>query len=117
MYSTSSMLHTMEVILGLAPMSQFDAAAAPMFNSFQATADVQPYEHEVPRVDLGEKNLKTAWGGAISRKMNFAKEDAADDILLNQIIWRSIKGADNPMPAPTRAGFVFAKKDGKDDDD
>ena len=117
MYSTSSMLHTMELILGLRPMSQFDAAAAPMFNSFQARADLQAYAHEPARLDLNEKNLKTAWGSELSRKMNFAREDAADDLLLNQVIWRSIKGADNPMPAPTRAGFVFAKKDRKDDDD
>jgi hypothetical protein len=46
--------------------------------------------------------------------MNFAKEDAADDLLLNEVIWRSIRGAEHPMPAPTRAGFVFEKS--RDDD-
>ena len=45
MYSTSSMLRTMELILGLKPMSQFDAAARPMYNSFQAKPDLTPYEH------------------------------------------------------------------------
>ena len=43
MYSTSSMLRTMELILGLKPMSQFDAAATPMFASFQGTPDLRPY--------------------------------------------------------------------------
>jgi hypothetical protein len=117
MYSTSSMLRTMELILGLQPMSQFDAAATPMFNSFQSRPDLQPYTHEPARIDLNEKNLKTAWGSDLSRKMNFAREDAADDLLLNQVIWRSIKGADSPMPAPKRAGFVFVKKEKDDDDD
>jgi hypothetical protein len=48
--------------------------------------------------------------------MNFAKEDAADDLQLNEIIWRSVRGAEFPMPAPVRASFVFAKS-GEDDDD
>jgi hypothetical protein len=117
MYTTSSMLHTIELILGLRPMSQFDAAAVPMANSFQAKPDLRPYTHEPARVDLDAKNIKTAWGSGLSAKMNFAKEDAADDFLLNEIIWRSVKGADHPMPAPTRAAFVFANKGGDDDDD
>jgi DNA-binding beta-propeller fold protein YncE len=105
MYSTSSMLRTMELILGLKPMSQFDAAATPMFNSFQAKADLTPYTALPANVNLAEKNDAHAWGGDFI--MNFAKEDAADDLLLNEVIWRSVHGADSPMPAPTRAGFVF----------
>src|SRR5207249_3257464 len=115
MYSTSSMLRTMELILGLKPMSQYDAAATPMFNSFQAGADTRPYSALAAKVDLTERNPKVAWGGDWSKKMNFAKEDAADDLLLNEVIWRSIRGARSPMPAPVRAAFVFAH--GKDDDD
>ena len=46
-----------------------------------------------------------AWGSGI--KFNFAKEDAADDLLLNEVIWRSVKGSNQPMPAPVRAGFVM----------
>jgi hypothetical protein len=113
MYSTSSMLRTIELILGLKPMSQFDAAAVPMYNSFQATPDPKPYEVLPATVDLEEKNGAHAWGGNI--RMNFAKEDAADDLLLNEVIWRSIRGANNPMPAPVRAGFVFPHP--KEDDD
>jgi len=99
------MLRTIELILGLKPMSQFDAAAVPMFNSFQAAPDLTPYSALPANVDLEEKNGAHAWGGEI--KMNFAKEDAADDLLLNEVIWRSIRGAGNAMPAPVRAGFVF----------
>src|SRR5437660_3951 len=106
MYSTSSMLRTIELILGLQPMSQFDAAATPMFNSFQAKPDLQPYQTLPARVDIDEKNTLHAWGGDI--KMNFAREDAADDLLLNEVIWRSVRGAKNPMPAPVRAAFVFS---------
>ena len=49
--------------------------------------------------------------------MNFAKEDAADDLLLNEIIWRNVRGPNSPMPAPTRAAFVFSHPKGDDDDD
>ena len=55
-YSTSSMLRTMELILGLKPMTQFDAAAQPMYGSFQAKADLTPYEHLPANVDLNAKN-------------------------------------------------------------
>jgi hypothetical protein len=117
MYSTSSMLRTMELILGLRPMSQFDAAANPMYNSFNAKPDFTPYKHLPARIDLNEKNLRTAYGSAISSRMNFSREDAVDDLLLNKVLWHSIKGADVPMPAPTRAAFVFPRPSDEDDDD
>jgi hypothetical protein len=114
MYSTCSMLRTMELILGLRPMSQFDASAAPMFHSFQARPDLRPYTHVPVNVDRTEKNLASAWGSDASATMNFAQEDAADDLQLNEVIWRSVKGADRPMPAPVRAAFVRVR--GDDDD-
>ncbi len=119
MYSTASMLRTMELILGLKPMSQFDAAAMPMFASFQNEPDLRPYTARPVTVDLTEKNSRTAYGAKESSRMNFAKEDAADDLRLNEVIWRSVKGADHAMPAPTRAAFVFTekKKPGRKDDD
>jgi len=113
MYSTSSMLRTIELILGLQPMSQFDASARPMFNSFQTVADLRPFNPVPANVDLEERNGRHAWGGEI--EMNFAKEDAADDLLLNEVIWRSIRGANNPMPAPTLAAFVFERIKDADD--
>lgn len=107
MYSTSSMLRTMELILGLEPMTQFDASALPMYNSFQAKADLTPYQHLPSNVDLGAKNASTAYGAKMSLTFDFSKEDAADDLLLNEVVWRSVRGANSPMPAPVRAGFVF----------
>jgi hypothetical protein len=118
MYSTSSLLHTIELILGLSPMSQFDAAAMPMWASFQARPDLTPYTAKAATTDLNQQNLKTAWGGKASQRMDFTREDAADDLKLSEIIWKSVKGADAVMPAPRRAAFVFtsAKKKDKDDD-
>jgi DNA-binding beta-propeller fold protein YncE len=114
MYSTSSMLRTIELILGLQPMSQFDAAARPMFNSFQPTPDLTPYTALPASVDLEALNGEHAWGGKL--EMDFAKEDAVDDLLLNEVIWRSVRGENSPMPAPVRAGFVFSHPKDRDDD-
>jgi DNA-binding beta-propeller fold protein YncE len=105
MYSTSSMLRTMELILGLKPMTQFDSAASPMFGSFQGTPDLRPYTALPEHVNMNEKNDRAAWGSDL--KMNFAREDAADEFLLNEAVWKSVRGAASPMPAPVHAAFVF----------
>jgi len=116
MYSTSSMLRTMELILGLKPMTQFDAAARPMFQVFQAAADLRPYEALPARVNLEERNERVAWGSEASQKMDFSREDAADETALNEIIWRSVRGPNQPMPAPVHAAFVFEHPKADDDD-
>jgi hypothetical protein len=108
-YATSSMLRTMELVLGLQPMSQYDAAAMPMYNSFQTKPDFTPFKRMPAQVDIEAVNQKNAFGAALSEKMDFSREDAADDFLLNEIIWRSVRGPDAPMPPPVRAAFVFPK--------
>lgn len=117
MYSTSSMLRTMELILGLQPMSQFDAAATPMYACFRNEPDTAAFAHKPAQVDLTEKNTVASWGWKLSEQMEFAREDAADDLLLNEVIWRSVRGPDSPMPAPVRAAYVFAKAEEEEDDD
>lgn len=114
MYSTCSMLRTMELILGLQPMSQFDAAALPMFDCFTGTADAAPYVPLPNRVAIDARNAKDAPGAAVSAQLDLSTEDAADDLLLNEVVWRSVKG-DVPMPPPVRAAFVRALGDGDDD--
>ena len=111
LYSTASMLRTMELILGLQPMSQFDALAMPMFACFQKDPDLRPYTALVPKADLDERVKKTAWGVKETLKMDFTKEDAADDLVLNEIIWRNVRGASERMPAPIRRAWVLAEAD------
>ena len=117
MYSTTSMLRTMELVLGLKPMSQFDAAAMPMYRSFTAKADVSTYSHDKPKTDLKATNVAGAWGADWSERANLEKEDQADDILFNEVIWKSVKGATSRMPPPVRAAFFRPKIKGHDDDD
>lgn len=117
MYSTASMLRSMELILGLKPMSQFDAAARPMYNSFQAQPDLSGFEHRPARVDLAAVNSPDAWGAALSATLDLSQEDAADDLVFNEIIWRSVKGPQSRMPPPVRASFVIVHADDDDEDD
>ena len=99
MYNTASMLRTMELILGLRPMTQFDAAARPMAAAFQTTADPTPYEAEKPRVPLDERNPLHSPTAARSSRLDFREEDRADADELNDILWLAIKGQHAPPPA------------------
>jgi DNA-binding beta-propeller fold protein YncE len=116
MYSTSSLLRTMELILGLKPMTQFDAAATPMFNAFQPAPDLRPYDSAPANVDLKSRNGPLAWGAATSKKMDFSREDATDEQALNEIIWHSVRGASQAMPAPVHAAFILPHPPSKDND-
>jgi hypothetical protein len=109
MYSTSSMFRTMELCLGLNPMSQFDAAARPMWRSFTSTPDLTPYTHRPAQVDLNAKNLATAWGADASKRLNLEIEDRADDLIFNEIIWKAVRGPDSPMPPPVHSAFVLPR--------
>jgi YVTN family beta-propeller protein len=110
-YTTVSLVRTMELILGLKPLSQYDAAARPMFNSFTYKADLTPYKHVVAKVDLNEKNKKDAYGAKRSAKMDFSDYDRVDDFELNEILWRSIKGKDAPLPPAVRRAIAYRPAD------
>jgi DNA-binding beta-propeller fold protein YncE len=103
MYNTASMLRTMELVLGLRPMTQFDAAARPMTASFQSKPNTAPFVAEKPRIPLETKNTAAAPLAAASNRMNFDEADEIDDDLLNEILWKAIKGTD--APAPVRSFF------------
>ena len=99
MYNTASMLRTMELMLGLRPMTQFDAAARPMSAAFQAAADPAPYQAEKPRVPLDERNPMHSATAERSSRLDFSEEDRADADELNDILWLAIKGVHAPPPA------------------
>ncbi len=97
----------MELILGLEPLSQYDAAARPMYNSFTSNADTTPYTREEPQIDLNAKNQATAYGADRSEKMDFTEYDRIDDFELNEILWRAIMGEDAPIPPAVRRAIAF----------
>lgn len=106
MYSTSSMLRTMELILGLPPMSQYDAAATPMWRCFTSVPDLSSFTSVKPDVNLEEVNQKMTASARLSEEFDFSKEDRAPDLLFSQVIWKAVKGEDSEMPAPRRSAFV-----------
>ncbi len=117
MYSTSSMLRTMELILGIAPMTQYDAAAEPMWNSFTSAPDLTPFTSVGEQINLSQKNMAVNEWQRRSENFNFTKEDAVPDMEFNLVLWHGIKGDDVPLPAPKRAAFLKLRenKDGNDD--
>jgi YVTN family beta-propeller protein len=117
LYTTAGVLRTMELILGLPPMSQYDAAAAPMYRAFQAAPDLAPFTHREARVALDEKNSPQAYGAAASAAMDLTGPDLAPDRELNEILWKSVHGAASPMPPPVHAAFVRPAKAAEGDDD
>jgi len=117
LYTTSGMLRTMELILGLPPMSQYDAAATPMYNAFQPTPNAAPFKALSARVALDERNGAGAWGAQASMQMNFEEADMTPEYELNEIVWKSVRGAESPMPPPVRAGFIRIIEDEDEDEE
>ena len=113
-YSTSSMLRTMELILGLPPMSQYDAAATPMFRSFSSIPNAMPFIHELPRTNLFELNVKDTPSAQKSAKFDFKKEDSIPDLEFSEVIWKAVKGENSVMPAPRRAAILATTEEIED---
>src|SRR5436190_294337 len=114
LYSTSSMLRTIELILGLPPMSQYDAAATPMYKSFTSVPDYTPYKSLPANIDINERNTRKSASASLSETFDFTREDRVPDLLFSQVIWKAVKGEESEMPAPRRSAFVMMGD--KDDD-
>ena len=108
LYTTASMIRTMELILGLPPLTQYDAGATPMFNCFGKKAELTPYNLITPKVDLNAKNTVKTPGAKASAKMDFDEYDRAPEDELNRILWTLAKGPDVPYAAPIHRA-VFAR--------
>lgn len=112
MYDTVSLLRTLELILGIPPMSQYDAAAVPMFDAFQDEPDMMPYRALANTWPMDELNTEQSYGAELSSRMNFADMDAAPELLLNEIIWKSVKGPNSEMPRPhTNRNWIDEEED------
>jgi len=117
MYSTSSVLRTIELILGIPPMSQYDAAATPLWRCFSNQPNATGFTALKNKVDFNDKNTAMNEWQRRSEKFNLAKEDAVPDLEFNYVLWHGIKGDNVPFPGPKRAAFYKeGKKADKDDD-
>jgi hypothetical protein len=80
-------LHTIELMLGLPPLSIYDATARPMYDAFETTAkNAAPFGAVKPAIDMNARNTKAAYGAAISAKFDLSKPDAVDPRIGNDIL-------------------------------
>ena len=114
MYSTSGILRTMELILGLPPMTQYDAAAMPLWRCFSSKPDFTSFVHLPPNINLDEINPLDKKLSVLSDKFNWSKEDQVPDLVFNEILWQGLKKA--KAPAPVRSAFLNVRLKDKDDD-
>jgi YVTN family beta-propeller protein len=115
-YSTSSMLRTIELILGIKPMSQYDAAAPSMWNCFTKTPDFTPFTHKATQTDLDAKNTAYNKSAQQSESFNLTDVDAAPDLDFNQVIWKTVRGESSTMPPPRHAVFLTKPKQNSNSD-
>ena len=110
------MLRTIELILGIPPMSQYDAAAEPLWRCFTSNPDFTQFAALPSNVDLTEKNLIVNELSRKSEAFDFTKEDKIPDLEFTEVIWKGIKGINSVVPSPTRGAFLKVNKreyDGK----
>ena len=109
-YNTTSFLRTIEQILGLPPMNQFDASATPLFACFTDTPDLTPFESVPNNVPLDQMNPDPQSiqdpilreDAVVSSQLNFREVDRAPEDVLNRILWRAMKGSNAPYPETVR---------------
>ena len=111
MYSTSSMLRTIELILGIPPMTQYDAAAEPMWRCFSNTLDSSPFVSINSNINLDDKNTVSNKWQRKSETFDFSKEDRVPDNEFSEVIWYAVKGEGAPYPGPRRSAFVKVKEE------
>jgi YVTN family beta-propeller protein len=104
--NTTDVVATMEQILGLSPMSQFDYYGRPLNDVFASTPDLTPYEPIVPDVPLKELNPPNTEAAKKSAALDWSRPDAADEDTLNRILWATAKGAE-PYPEPRRGSTLM----------
>jgi YVTN family beta-propeller protein len=115
-YSTTSMLRTMELILGLPPMSQYDAAATPMWECFTSSQDLTPFVSMDATYDIHEMNVDENRISRLSDGFNMEVMDAAPDHLFSEVIWKAVRGLESEMPAPVRSAFILQQPEEKEVD-
>jgi YVTN family beta-propeller protein len=96
--NTTDVIRTIEEILKLPSMSQFDAYGRPLRGIWRAVPDTTPYIAHVANIDLAEHNPDTGKVARLSGTLDFRVADAADSHVLNRVLWETIKGPDVPYP-------------------
>ena len=108
--NTTDVLRTIEEILHLDQLSQFDAFGHPLTDIWNRSADTAPYAALTPRQPLNQMNPPRGRAAVESRRLDLSEADAADMELMNHILWRAIKGDSVPYPGPRRMSALEARR-------
>src|SRR5258708_5883756 len=108
--NTTDVLSTIEAMLGLGQLSQFDYFGRPLTDIWSPTPDLQPYDAIVPSQSLDERNPGRTRGAIESRRLRLGSEDASDDDEFSRILWHAVKGYDKPYPGATRMSLLEARR-------
>jgi hypothetical protein len=100
--NTTDVVATVEEILGLPPLSQFDRFGRPLHEIFNAEPDLRPYAAQTPAQPLDELNPTEGRVALDSERLDLSREDVADMDLFNRVLWRAIKGESIPYPRAQR---------------
>src|SRR2546425_104080 len=100
------MVRTIELFLGLPPLTQYDAGATPMFNCFQKVPQERAFTLLTPQVDLNATNTLKSPFAKLSRAMDFREYDRAPEDQLNRILWYVAKGPNTPYPSPIHRAVI-----------
>jgi hypothetical protein len=100
--NTTDVFATMEEILGLQPLSQFDFYGRPLREIFGDKPDLRPFVALKPEQSLDELNPQHGANAQASSMLNLDEPDAADEDAFNRILWSEIKGDGNPYPKTKR---------------
>ncbi len=100
--NTTDFIATMERVLKLGALSQFDFFGRPVTEIFGPSADLRPYAALTPAQRLDEVNKAGTREARESATLDLIFEDTADEQLFNQILWRTIKGPNVPYPGTRR---------------
>ena len=100
-YDQLSVLRTMELMMGMQPLSLNDALATPMYDAFDATpTNAAPFDALPPTQDLQAKNATTGPGARASARLDFEDLDAVPQHQLDGLLWRSKHGWHSTPPPP-----------------
>jgi hypothetical protein len=108
--NTTDVLATIEEVLRLDQLSQFDHYGRPLREIWTTEPDVTPYTALRSSIPLDAKNPSGGRGARESARLDLDFEDVADEALFNRILWRTIKGEHVPYPGTNRMSALEWKR-------
>ncbi len=98
--NTTDVIATIEEVLTLEHLSQFDAFGRPLRGIFASAPDLAPYRPLQPSASMTERTAAGAPGARESEGLDFRLEDRVEDDVFNRVLWLAVKGRDRSYPRP-----------------